>query len=155
MKPTRRGCSDQRKIWAFQCHSVMTLFLAPLLMSWVFLFGEKNSKKEEMVYTYTVFSCISLLPCQTCDPWLAFSRQKKSSPGIKGSEWTKASAGPSGGKWTHSRISDTAVTHTLPSHATDVHYWRYLPEMAELFEVLQFGATTFKISAGTTFKFST
>lgn len=44
MKPTRQGCSDWRKIWAFQCYSVMTLFLAPLLMSRVFLLGEKIAR---------------------------------------------------------------------------------------------------------------
>lgn len=59
MKTTRHRSSDWRKIWAFQCHSVMTLFLAPLLMSWVFLLGEKIVKRKKCS-EHTLFSAIFL-----------------------------------------------------------------------------------------------
>lgn len=85
MMPARHRCSDWRKIWAFQWQSVMT-FSCSLTDVMSLSAWWKTSKKEEMVYTYTVFSCISLLLCQTCDPWLAFSCQKKSSPVIKRSD---------------------------------------------------------------------
>lgn len=51
----RQGCSDQRKIWAFQCYSVMILFLAPLLMAWVFLLGEKIAGRKKCSI-WTLFS---------------------------------------------------------------------------------------------------
>ena len=65
-------------------------------------------------------------------------------------EWAyRASAGPSGGKGPLSRTLATVVPHTLclplPTAAC---YWRCWNEMAEEFGGLQCGASSLKISAG-------